>query len=75
MGKIIISEKRILDFAPNFRSGIASVLTPMKKNRKIRDVVMSIRQNDGPNEDWAEIGNDLRCAISKYNADMAWKRR
>ena len=71
----IISTKRILDFAPNFRSGVASVLTPTRKSRQLRKVVMAISQNDGIYEDWIAIGNDLRCAMSKFNADMTWQRK
>lgn len=43
----IRSTKRILDFAPNFGSGVASVLTPGRKSRQLRKVVLSMKQNDG----------------------------
>lgn len=71
----IRSTKRILNFAPNFRSGVASVLTPLRKNRQLRKVVMSIKQNDGLSEDWKAIGNDLHCAMCKFNSDMTWQRK
>jgi len=36
----IRSTKRILDYAPNFYSGVASVLTPGRRNRQLRKAVM-----------------------------------
>lgn len=55
----IRSTKRILDYAPNFRSGVASVLTPGRKSRQLRKVVLSKKQNDGFYEDWKAMCNDL----------------
>lgn len=67
--------KRILDFTPNFHSGVSSVLTPGRKSRQLRNVVLSMNQNDGLYEDWKAIGNDLRCAMSKFDTEMRWKRK
>ena len=69
MGKIR-STKRILDFAPNFRSGVASVLTPTKRSEQLRKVIMSMTQSDGLYEDWTALGNDFLCAMSKYNTGI-----
>ena len=38
MGKIR-STKKILDFAPNFYSGVASVLTPGRKSSQLRKII------------------------------------
>lgn len=70
----IRSTKGILDFAPCFRSGIASVLTPTRKSKLLQKVIMSIGQNDGIKEDWTAIGDDIRFAMSKYNTEMTWQR-
>ncbi len=67
--------KSILDFAPNFYSGVASVLTPRRKSKQLREVVMSMKQNDGLYEDWKAIGSDLRCAMSKFDTEMKWQRK
>ena len=53
MGKIR-STKKILDFAPNFYSGVASVLTPGRKSSQLRKIIQSMRQDDGLYEDWRE---------------------
>lgn len=71
----IRSAKRILDYAPNFRSGVASVLTPGRKSKQLRKIVLSMKQNDGFYEDWKAIGNDLRCAMSKFDTEMKWQRK
>ena len=55
-----------MDFAPNFGSGVASVLTPGRKNRQLRKVVNSMKQDDGLYEDWRAVGNDLRVAINRF---------
>lgn len=62
MGKIR-STKRILDFASNFRFGVASVLTPTKRSKQLRKVNMSMTQSDGLYEDRAALGNDFHNAI------------
>ena len=71
----IRSAKRILDYAPNFRSGVASVLTPGRKSKQLRKVVLSMKQNDGIYEDWRDVGNDLRAAINKFQTEMSWQRK
>ena len=71
----IRSTKRILDFAPNFYSGVSSVLTPGRKSRQLRKVVLSMKQNDGLYEDWKAVGNDLRCAMSKFDTELKWQRK
>lgn len=64
-----------MDYAPNFRSGVASVLNPGRKSKQLRKIVLSMKQNDGFYEDWKAIGNDLRCAMSKFDTEMRWQRK
>ena len=71
----IRSTKRILDYAPNFYTGVASVLTPGRRNRQLRKAVMSMKQNDGLYEDWRAVGNDLCVAINKFQTEMSWQRK
>ena len=71
----IRSTKRILDYAPNFRSGVASVLNPGRKSKQLHKVVLSMKQNDGIYEDWRAVGNDLRVAINKFQTEMSWQRK
>lgn len=71
----IRTTKGILDFAPNFYSGVASVLTPGRKSRQIRKVILSMKQNEGLYEDWKAVGNDLRRAMSKFDTEMKWQRK
>ena len=59
----IRSTKKILDFAPNFYSGVASVLTPGRKSSQLRKNIKSMRQDDGLYEDWRAVGNDLQVAM------------
>lgn len=61
----IRSTKKILDFAPNFYSGVASVLTPGRKSSQLRKIIKSMRQDDGLYEDWRAVGNDLQVAMGK----------
>lgn len=61
----IRSTKKILDFAPNFYSGVASVLTPGRKSCQLRKIIKSMRQDDGLYEDWRAVGNDLQVAMGK----------
>lgn len=75
MGGIRSAKKRILDFAPNFYSGVASVLTPGERNRQLHKVVKSMRQDDGLYEDWRTVGKDLRMAMNKFKAGATWQRR
>lgn len=74
MGRIG-NTKKILDYAPNFCSGIASVLTPTRRNKQLRELVTSMKQEDGLYEDWRAVGNDLRSAMNKFNTEMAWQRK
>ena len=71
----IRSTKRILDFATNFGSGVGSVLTPGRKNRQLRKVVNSIKQDDGLYEYWQAVGNDLRVAINRFKTEMTLQRK
>lgn len=73
--KINRSTKSILDFAPNFYSGMASVLTPGRRNKQIRDAVLSSGRYDGLQEDWRAVGDYMRCAISKFKSEQAWRRK
>ena len=34
-----------------------------------------MKQNDGLYEDWKAVGNDLRCAISKFDTELKWQRK
>lgn len=54
---------------------MASVLTPGRKSRQLRKVVLSMKQNDGLYEDWKAVGNDLRCAMSKFDTELKWQRK
>lgn len=72
---MIRNTKTILDYAPNFYSGIASVLMPRKKYKQLCELVKSMKQEDGLYEDWRAVGNDLRSAMNKFNAEMAWQRK
>lgn len=74
MGKIRSSNK-ILDYAPNFYSGIASVLRPTRRTQQLRKTVRLMSQDDGLWDDWKAIGNDMRVAITKFNSEMAWQRK
>ena len=74
MGKIR-STKKILDFAPNFYSGVASVLTPGRQSSQLRKNLQSMRQDDGLYEDWRAVGNDLQGAMGKINTEMTWQRK
>ena len=74
MGKIR-STKKILDFAPNFDSGVASVLTPGRKSSQLRKIIQSMRQDDGLYEDWRAVGNDLQVAMGKIKTEMTWQRK
>lgn len=74
MGKIR-STKKILDFAPNFYSGVASVLTPGRKSSQLRKIIKSMRQDDGLYEDWRAVGNDLQVAMGKIKTEMTWQRK
>lgn len=67
--------KGLLNFAPDFRSGMAAVLTPGRKARQIRDAVRSAGQNDGLRSDWQAIGNDMRLAMSEFETGMKWQRK
>lgn len=71
----IRSAKCILDYAPNFHTGVASVLTPGRRNRQLRKAIMSMTQNEGLYEDWRAVGNDLRVAINKFQIGMSWQRK
>ena len=74
MGKIR-STKKILDFAPNFYSGVASVLKKKKKSSQLRKIIQSMRQDDGLYEDWRAVGNDLQVAMGKIKTEMTWQRK
>ena len=74
MGKIR-STKKILDFAPNFYSGVASVLTPGRKSSQLRKIIQSMGQDDGLYEDWRAVGNDLQVAMGKIKTEMTWQRK
>lgn len=74
MGKIR-NTKNILDFAPNFYSGIASLLTPTRRYKQLCELVKSMKQEDGLYEDWRAVGNDLRNAMNKFNTEVAWQRK
>lgn len=74
MGKIT-STNKILDYAPNFYSGLASVLRPGRRNQQLRKAVRMMSQNDGLCADWNAIGGDFRMAITKFNAEMSWQRK
>jgi len=69
------STKKILDFAPNFYSGVASVLTPGRKSSQLRKIIQSMRQDDGLYEDWRAVGNDLQVAMGKIKTEMTWQRK
>lgn len=71
----IRSTKKILDFAPNFYSGVASVLTPGRKSSQLRKLIKSMRQDDGLYEDWRAVGNDLQVAMGKIKTEMTWQRK
>ncbi len=71
----IRSTKKILDFAPNFYSGVASVLTPGRKSSQLRKIIKSMRQDDGLYEDWRAVGNDLQVAMGKIKTEMTWQRK
>lgn len=71
----IRSTKKILDFAPNFYSGVASVLTPGRKSNQLRKIIQSMRQDDGLYEDWRAVGNDLQVAMGKIKTEMTWQRK
>lgn len=71
----IRSTKKILDFAPNFYSGVASVLTPGRKSSQLRKIIKSMRQDDGLYEDWRAVGNDLQVAMGKIKTEMIWQRK
>ena len=71
----IRSTKKILDFAPNFYSGVASVLTPGRKSGQLRKIIKSMRQDDGLYEDWRAVGNDLQVAMGKIKTEMTWQRK
>lgn len=73
--KRIGNAKRIFDCVPNFHTGVASVLTPRKRSKQIRDIVMSIKQNDGLREDWIALGGDFRTALDKFQTEMSWRRK
>lgn len=75
MERIRSAKKRILDFAPSFYSGMASVLMPGEKSKRLRKAVMSMGQDEGLYEDWRAVGNDLRRAMSKYDTKMKWQRK
>ncbi len=66
----IRSTKKILDFAPNFYSGVASVLTPGRKSSQLRKNIKSMRQDDGLYEDWRAVGNDLQVAMGKIKTEQ-----
>ena len=66
----IRSTKKILDFAPNFYSGDASVLTPGRKSSQLRKNIKSMRQDDGLYEDWRAVGNDLQVAMGKIKTEQ-----
>lgn len=74
MGKIT-SANKILDYAPNFYSGLASVIRPGRRNQQLRKAVRMMSQNDGLCADWNAIGGDFRMAITKFNAEMSWQRK
>ena len=74
MGKIR-STKKILDIAPNFYSGVASVLTPGRNSSQLRKIIPSMRQDDGLYEDWRAVGNDLQVAMGKIKTEMTWQRK
>lgn len=74
MGKIS-STNKILDYAPNFYSGMAAVLRPGRRNQQLRKAVRMMSQNDGLCADWNAIGGDLRLAITKFNTEMSWQRK
>lgn len=69
------STRIVLNFAPSFLSGVASVLTPTKKNSRLQKAILSIKQNDGAYEDWQAIGNDLRIAMNDFNSELTWQRK
>lgn len=71
----IRSTKKILDFAPNFYSGVASVLTPGRKSSQLRKIIKSMRQDEGLYEDWRAVGNDLQVAMGKIKTEMTWQRK
>ncbi len=63
----------ILGLAPNFRSGFSSVFAPAR-NKEIYDMLLHRSINDGLRSDWNAIGNDLRTAMNKFNAETSWKK-
>lgn len=69
------SAKRILDYAPSFRTGVTSVLRPGKRLRQLRKAIMSMEQNDGLYEDWQAVGQDLHIAIDKFQSELVWQRK
>lgn len=74
MGRIR-SASKILDYVPNFYSGMTSVLRPTRKRQQLRKVVKGMTQDEGLYADWNAIGNDLRIAIGKFNTEMSWQRK
>lgn len=70
----IRSRKRFLDFAPNFYSGIASVLMP-GRSKRMREALKERKTNDGLYEDWLAVGSDIRTAMNKFNTEVSWQRR
>lgn len=64
----------ILRLAPNFQSGFSSVFAP-RRNKEIYDLLLHRSINDGLRSDWNAIGNDLRTAMNKFNAETTWKKR
>ena len=71
----IRSRKRLLDFAPNFYSGIASVLMPRKNSKRMCETIKERKVNDGLYEDWLAVGNDIRTAMTKFNTEVSWQRK
>ena len=64
--------KSILDLAPNFRSGIASIFS-FGRNREIYDALLHRTAYDGLCSDWYAIGNALRRAMNKFDEENSWK--
>ncbi len=70
----IRSRKGILDFVPNFYSGIASVLMP-GRSRRMGEAIKERKANDGLYEDWLAVGNDIKAAMNKFNTEVLWQRK